>query len=155
MLRLAFFGPHFEEQLESARPEALDGVRVVWVGSNRTRFAAEAVGQRPQVLVVDLSALDAEDPKADLERLRGAVRPELVLVIYSYLRRQDLSGLQDEHTRSIQGPVSISSLRSQMLSLIIREMFREGPAAKASTACPTCGRPLSTDSAGTSPSASA
>ena len=142
MLRLAFLGPRFDEQLKAAPPEALEGIDVVWVGTDRQGYAADAVPARPQVLVIDLALLDDEDPKADLERLSRAADAELTLVIYGFLRRRTISDLQDEKTRAIQGPVSITGLRSQMLSLIIREMFESKSASPEPAICPTCGRSL-------------
>ena len=145
MLRLAFLGPRFEEQLAAASAEALEGIDVVWVGTDRQGYAANAVPSRPQVLVIDLALLDEENPKADLERLAKAANAELTLLIYGYLRRRTISDLQSKEIRTIQGPVSITGLRSQMLSLIVREMFgKESPSAEPE-ACPTCGRPLPVD----------
>lgn len=148
MVRLALLGPNFQAQLD-ANPDALQGVHVVWTGDDLTRFVQDDLGGRPQVLVIDLSMLGEDDPAADLERVRRAVEPELVLVVYSYARRDTLDSLQDARTRTLQGPVALGTLRAQMLGLIVRDMLGETAGGDRANAredaepkllpCPTCG----------------
>lgn len=152
MVRLALLGPNFQSQLD-ANPDALQGVHVVWTGEDLTRFVQDDLGGRPQVLVIDFSTLREEDPAADLDRVRRAAEPELILVVYSYARREVLESLQDERTRTLQGPVPLGTLRAQMLGLIVRDMLGEkagetagtdranapGDAGSKLLPCPTCG----------------
>lgn len=136
MTSLVYLGDSLKGQLES-NPEGLSGVDVLWQGTDIHRLAA-AQAQIPQVgvLVVELEAL-GEEPVAQLDKLRRRFTPELTLVLHHFAKRDLLSSVLDDSTRTLQAPVSLASLRSQMLSLIVRDMLAPIPRAPFPGRAPT------------------
>ncbi|MEM9555523.1 MAG: hypothetical protein AAGC60_14800 [Acidobacteriota bacterium] len=136
MVQIAFVGTQYQDQMQ-ANPEGLDGVEVTWNGQSVDELMrAEA---RPHVIAVDLDRL-GDDPAAAVETLRRATSPELILVIYRFAKREILHSVQAQDTRVLQGPVSLASLRSQILGLLVRELFTDGGGTTPQTAtCPHCG----------------
>ena len=157
MTTLAYFGHRLQGQL-AENPEGLSGVDVVWQGANPGELIALGKAQGISVLVAELEAL-GDNPSERLGRFRESCKPELTLVLHHFAKRDLLSSLLVGNTRTLQSPVALSSLRSQMLSLIVRDMLAptsgpehssskvtatsrdRGPKTTANT-CPTCGAKL-------------
>ena len=148
MISMVLLGSQIAQQLE-ANPEGLQGVELSWQGESLSELATRGAALEPDVVVAELDLLGPE-PRNALRGLRGSLRPEMVLVIYSYAKRDVVSTLQSESIRVLQGPVSLSALRSQMLGLIVRHLF-EGDTVAAdpsvgdpsgdseAVTCPRCG----------------
>lgn len=135
MVSMALLGTQIAQQLE-ASPEGLQGVELVWNGESLSELARVGPQRRPQVVVAELDLLGSEPANA-LKGLRKSVGPEMTLVIYSYAKRDVVGSLHAESTRLLQGPVSLSALRSQMLGLIVRSMLSDG--SERRVPCPRCG----------------
>lgn len=146
MVQMAFVGTQYQEQMQ-ANPSGLQGVEVTWNGGSVDELVA--TGNRPQVVVVDLERL-GERPLRAIERMQEELGPEVLLVIYRYAKRETIHGIQSENVRVIQGPVSLAALRSQILSLVVREMFAQtndrgagsppqGDVSSDLASCPRCG----------------
>lgn len=137
MTTLAYFGHRLKGQL-AENPEGLSGVDVVWQGTFPGDLMAQSKKRAFSVLVVELEAL-GDHPSDRLARFREACKPELTLVLHHFAKRDLLSSLLVDNTRTLQAPVALSTLRSQMLSLIVRDML--APVSKAgdvlSNASPT------------------
>ena len=159
MISLVYLGIRLKEQLES-NPDGLSGVDVLWQGPDVKALAAARL-TNVGVLVVELEAL-GEEPVAQLDTLRRRLSPELTLVLHHFAKRDLLSSVLDDSTRTLQAPVSLASLRSQMLSLIVRDMLAPisttavpsrtaaGPSSPAlvpsafgAKTCPKCGATIS------------
>ena len=152
MIELALVGEHYNAQIQE-NPQELSGIQVVWCGKTLDQLRAEADGVKPRVFVCDLRDL-GDDPRGELDRLLGLGKIELVVVTYDFARRDLIQSLQSERVRLVQGPLSLSNLRAQMLNLIIRDILgqeQEAPADQAPTPAPSgkstpgVGAPLSSD----------
>lgn len=143
MVTLAYLGHRLNGQL-SGNPEGLAGVDVVWQGTAPDVLMRSKMSDNLSVLVAELEAL-GEEPVQKLKRIKQKCRPELTLVLHHFAKRDLLSSLLEGNTRTLQAPVSLSSLRSQMLSLIVRDMLSPEsadpaaarPKAPGSTSLPT------------------
>ncbi len=157
MTTLAYFGHRLKGQL-AENPEGLSGVEVVWHGTHPGDLMAQGQKQAVSVLVAELEAL-GDDPADRLARFRETCKPELTLVLHHFAKRDLLSSLLVDNTRTLQAPVALSTLRSQMLSLIVRDMLaptsQPGPTLPRTpatsrnqgsnpspTTCPQCGARL-------------
>ena len=158
MVTLAYLGRRLRGQL-SGNPEGLSGVDVVWQGTEVGELMALGESNGLSVLVTELEAL-GNFPVDRLDQIRGSCNPELTLVLHHFAKRELLSSLLAGNTRTLQAPVSLSALRSQMLSLIVRDMLSPIPGGKAlktkplvsspssrtspprPSKCPQCGAPL-------------
>jgi len=144
MISIAFVGAHYQDQIET-NPEALRGLEIVFRGDSLDELRRAGLERDPDVLVLDLDDL-GEDAQSGMKRLLGELSSEMILLTYAYARRDFLDGLQTERTRLIQGMPSLSNLRSQMMSLIVRDIFATGktrhsgaPITDRLATCPRCG----------------
>lgn len=149
MIRLAFVGEHYGAQVR-ANPKELSGVDVVWCGDRLGTLEPEARAVRPDVVVVGLAEL-GDDPRAGVRRLLEATGVKLAVVVYAFARRDLVTDLAaTPGVRVVQGPLSLSNLRCQMLDLIVGDILRAEPRAGAGSGsapgaevdCPTCGTPV-------------
>lgn len=131
MVSLVYLGNRLKEQLES-NPEGLSGVQVIWQGPDFGRLNVAELAD-VSVLVVELEAL-GPGPVPQLDRLRSRFSPELTLVLHHFAKRDVLSSVLDGSTRTLQAPVPLASLRSQMLSLIVRDMLSSVPSPEGGAA---------------------
>ena len=128
MIPLAYLGHRLKGQL-SGNPEGLANVDVVWQGTDVSQLSARGLAGAVSVLVVELESL-GHQPAEELEGLRRDLSPELTLVLHHYAKRELLRSILAENTRTLQAPVSLAVLRSQMLSLIVRDMLTSNEAAR-------------------------
>ena len=149
MIKLACLGRGYREQIQT-QPEALQGVELIWQGTDLPRLLRLTNEDRPQVLLVELEAL-GDHPSTSLRGLASKLEPELVLLVFRFARRQqiaELTSFDGVEVRALQGPVTLTTLRSQMLGLIVRDLLGGDDAKKAdankSETCPECGRLLLT-----------
>ncbi|MEM8960715.1 MAG: hypothetical protein AAGD38_04485 [Acidobacteriota bacterium] len=145
-----------DQQLRT-NPGGLDGVEVVWVGPTLDALTTHDHARSADVVVLDLDHL-GDDPLSTIDALRQATRAELFIVSYHFARRDLLGLLRGEDTRVLQGPLTLSALRGQLLGLIVRDILsgtdkaprqenvsspNEMPLITNSrddiTTCPTCG----------------
>ncbi len=142
MVRIAVLSEHLSAQLRSVHaaggppPPELSGIDVVWSGSSLAEFKQRVPGLRPQVLAVDLAQIapHGEPRRSELDQLMQLTGAELVLVLYSFAAREQLRQLAavGERTRAIKAPLSLSALRLNMLSLLVRDTLQPGEAAAQS-----------------------
>lgn len=178
MVRIAVLSEHLAAQLRivlagsGPPPSELAGIDVVWSGSSLAEFKQRVPALRPQVLAVDLAQISAsgEPRRSELDALLQLTGAELVLVLYSFAARDQLRQLAavGERTRAIKTPLSLSALRLNMLSLLVRDTLQSpdataasgthsalasasasaSPAASPSANPPTGGSPVSTAQSG-------
>ena len=132
MVRIAILDDSLPRQLEFSGGPLAD-VSVTWAGTQLDELLKHCREQRPHVIIVNVDLVAAGDPArivADLKERSGA---ELVIALYSFLRRQDLESLA-EVSRPLRGPVTLARLRSQMLSVIVRHVLDDGPKVPAPVA---------------------
>lgn len=137
MIKVAFVGERFREQVDVGARE-LAGVEVVLRGAPLGELERRAGSMRPTVLVLPLEELP-EPVVPALERLLADSGAELAVVVYAYARRavvQEL--LAHPRVKPVQGPLSLSNLRVQMLELLVRDILRDEP-SRDLVSCPSCG----------------
>jgi hypothetical protein len=142
MVRIAVLSEHLAAQLRivlagsGPPPSELTGIDVVWSGSSLSEFKQRVPALRPQVLAVDLAQISAsgEPRRSELDALLQLTGAELVLVLYSFAARDQLRQLAavGERTRAIKTPLSLSALRLNMLSLLVRDTLQSPDATTAS-----------------------
>jgi len=115
------------EQIKT-NPTEMEDVRLVWAGVNVEELEAKAPLLKPGVLVLDLDRLgDAPLDKArDLQRGAGS---DLVLVLYRFAKREVVEKIAEIGGRPVKAPVSLRALRTQMMSIIVRDIFKKGDGA--------------------------
>jgi hypothetical protein len=122
MVKIALLGAQYAAQLQE-NPEALAGLEVLYCGNAVAEFRARALAGAPDAVVLDLGQL-AEAPDEEIRQLITAIGSEIVMVTYTYARRALIKSLQNERTRVVQAPLSLSLLRAHLSDLIVRETFR-------------------------------
>lgn len=101
----------------------LGDVTVTWTGTDPDALVAHCRKQRPHVAIVNVDLLGAMlQPDRRIAMLKEETGAELVIALYSFLRRQDLEAITSV-SRPLRGPVTLARLRSQMLSVIVRHML--------------------------------
>lgn len=142
MVRIAVLSEHLAAQLRIVQagsgppPPELAGIDVVWSGSSLSEFKQRVPALRPQVLAIDLAQISpsGEPRRSELDSLLQLTGAELVLVLYSFAARDQLRQIASvgERTRAIKTPISLSALRLNMLSLLVRDTLHTSEAAAAS-----------------------
>lgn len=105
-------------------------LQVLWRGTSLSQLRTAAQRERPQVLVLDLDLL-GPDPVDEVERLQRELDPELVITLYKFAKRDVVTGLAGEKRRALRAPLSVSALRTQMMSVLVRSIF-QAPAPRPS-----------------------
>jgi len=133
MIRIAILSEQIAAQLrciEASHPPELENIEVVWSGTLITELKQRGAKLRPQVLVVELTHL-SEPYRDELDALLKATEAELVLIPYSFARREVIRQVSTERTRTVKIPVSLANLRLSMLSLLVRDAFHKDRATEA------------------------
>jgi hypothetical protein len=121
MIRLAILDDSLPRQLEhSAGP--LADVQVTFAGTDLDKLLEHCRRQPPHVVILNVDLFPPGEPVRAIAQLKDQTQAELVIALYSFLRRQDLEALSNV-SRPLRGPVTLARLRSQMLSVIIRHML--------------------------------
>lgn len=111
------------EQIKT-NPREMEDVQVVWAGVNVEELEAKAPLLKPGVLVLDLDRLGSSplDRARDLQRVANA---DLVLVLYRFAKREVVEKIAEIGGRPVKAPVSLRALRTQMMSIIVRDIFNK------------------------------
>ncbi len=126
MVKLAVLDPVLPHQLRE-RSRDLEGIEVVWKGSVLAELLEAVRVEQPQVVVVDLESL-GEEPAAKVREIEAAAPSiELVITLYRFARRTTVDALAGEGRKVVRAPVTLQSLRSQMLGVVVRSIFAEKP----------------------------
>lgn len=130
MTRIAILDETLPAQV-AENPDALEGIEVVWAGVDVHDLLGRAPEVAPHVLVCSLSLLEPR-PTETLQRLERLESLELVILLYEFARRDELSSYEGGRRRVVKAPVSPERLRSQMMSVVVKQLF--GGATRASRA---------------------
>ena len=128
MIKIAVVSDVVAAQLKEKlrdEPRELEQIEIVWTGSSLSELKARAPSLRPQVLIVDLALLGSE-PRRQLDDLLRRSGADLSLVAYSYANRETMQKVSTERSRPLKIPLSIGTLRLNMLSLLVRDVFQRG-----------------------------
>ncbi|HJK89534.1 MAG TPA: hypothetical protein RMH85_14995 [Polyangiaceae bacterium LLY-WYZ-15_(1-7)] len=122
MIRMAVLDDSLPTQMDEAGAQ-LDDVEIAFKGERPDAFLSACRETRPHVIVVNVDLFESEpDPARVIAKLKEETGAELVIALYSFLRRRDLEALA-EHGRPMRGPVSLARLRTQMLSVIVKHVL--------------------------------
>lgn len=138
MVRIAVLGEQVSAQIRTAsadRPRELDNVQVVFSGTSSEELRRRGKALRPQVLIVEMAVL-GEGPalRQELDQLLATTEAELALVLYTFTRREQVQQLNSTRSRALKAPISLATLRLNMLSLLVKDALRQGGAAEPGTA---------------------
>lgn len=129
-LRIAILDEQLAAQLDE-RDGPLEHIEVAWVGTDVERFREEVPRLRPDALIVDLALL-GDDPVRKADVLVEQTGAQMLLVVYTFARRELISELTAHRARAVRSPVSLDSLRGFLSGLMVRKILgnlEEDPAA--------------------------
>lgn len=132
MVRIAVLSEQVSAQIRTAnadRPRELDNVQVVWSGTSGDELRRRGKSLKPQVLVVELALLgQGPAQRHELDELLATTEAELALVLYTFTRREQVQQLNSARSRALKAPISLATLRLNMLSLLVKDALRTGAA---------------------------
>lgn len=129
MVKLAVLDASLPAQFDEA-DGAAENLDLTYHTTSLDAFRREAPRHGPQVLLLNLGLL-GEHPAREVSALEDACRADLVIVLYNYATRSLLRELTGQTVKVVKLPVSLATLRSNMLGLIIRSIL-EGDAEQSS-----------------------
>lgn len=103
--RVAVFGELLAAKLNAGLP----GCEVVTAAHDLALFTADVLKLRPDVLIVELTALDPDTDEL-LANLRAASGAGRVIVVFGFARRQDVARLSDDATLLVRAPAEAAEL---------------------------------------------
>ncbi|MEZ4375826.1 MAG: hypothetical protein R3B07_33775 [Polyangiaceae bacterium] len=143
MTRIAILDDRLPAQIRE-NPGAFEGVDLIWSGTDVEQLKASARVTRPSVLIVNVELLAGEAPD-NLKHLLEETKADLVLCLYTFARREDVEAMNQGKLRAVRAPVSLATLRTQMMSVIVRQLLSPDTGmAKAAPAADAIEPPLFT-----------
>ncbi|MEC7521478.1 MAG: hypothetical protein VYE22_16485 [Myxococcota bacterium] len=139
MTRIAILDETLPAQV-AENPGAFEGIEVVWAGTDVHDLLGRAPEVAPHVLVCSLSLLEPH-PTEMLQRLERLESLELVILLYEFARREELSSYEGGRRRVVKAPVSPERLRSQMMSVVVKQLFGGASASRATLAAAASAAP--------------
>jgi len=131
MVRIAILDDYLPEQLRTGDKEAMKDMEVVWTGENLDDLVRVAQQRKVQVVILNVDLVNGTAPANAVERVKRETGVDLVIALYSFLRRTELEAVA-EHGRPVKSPVSLTQLRSQMLHVLVKNLFgKSSPAGGA------------------------
>ena len=106
------------------RPDELDPVSVVWTGTDRNLLSDAARNLRPTVLVLDMELL-GDEPLRESHRISQNAGAELVLLLHRFAPREVVREAARSGVRPVRAPLRLTALRTQLTSVIVRELLGE------------------------------
>lgn len=140
MIRLAILDDYLPEQLRTGDESALNDMEVVWTGTDLDELVRTATLRDVQVVILNVDLVPGTAPAHAVERVKKETGVDLVIALYSFLRRSELEAVA-EHGRPVRSPTSLTQLRSQMLHVLVKSLFGKADAAQRER-----GRPNATGS---------
>lgn len=120
---IAILDESIPEQIRT-NPSEMRDIQLVWSGTSPDELEAKAPTLRPGVLVLDLDLVGPE-PLERTRRIQTAAGSDLVVILYKFAKRDLVGKLAEQGSRLIKAPISLRALRTQMMSVIIRDIFRK------------------------------
>jgi hypothetical protein len=128
--RIALLAPTIAAQLQSQAHDRSQ-LDVVWSGEDVNALIAAVAVARPAVIVADLERL-GDDAPAAVRSILKASGAELIIVAYTFARREDLRRLEGERVRVVRAPISVDSLKLAMMSVLVRGILNSPAPSGAS-----------------------
>ncbi len=129
MIRLAILDDYLPEQLRTDAEGALTDMQVVWTGTDLDELVRTAKEHEVQVVILNVDLAKGTAPADAVERVKKETGVDLVIALYSFLRRSELEAVA-EHSRPVKSPTSLTQLRSQMLHVLVKNLFGKADAAR-------------------------
>ncbi len=137
MVNLAIFHTSLPQYLQTTAADGDQKNMHIALASDQFSVLMAGAGKvKIDALVVDLALL-GDLPDQMLGELERALRPELTLVVYSFAKWETIERLRAGQKRQmLRAPVSARSLRSNMLSLIVKNLT-QAPISLSSPPAPS------------------
>lgn len=132
MTKIAILDETLPSQV-AENPDDFEGIEVVWAGTDVGALARRVPELAPHVIVASLELLGSE-PGAVLARFEEETNAELVILLYQFARRQELRRLESDKRRVVQAPLSVARLRSQMMSVVVKQLLGTSGGSRPSLA---------------------
>ena len=94
-----------------------------WTGSSAAQLIEEA--PRVQVVLANIDLL-GDDPVARMNQIVEATGAELGLALYAFAKRDLLDQFSGQRIRTLRTPINLPTLRTQMMSIIARNLLASG-----------------------------
>lgn len=136
------------------RGDDIEGVELVWSGTDVEDFARRAHTLTPDVIAVELGLLGSE-PARRVERLAEETGAQMVVVLYAFATRGLVADLSATAAKTLRSPVSLDSLRGLCSGLLVRKILNaDTPGAPPSSRPGRSRRGVSAPPAASAPRAS-
>lgn len=129
MVRLAILDDYLPEQLRTGDGDGLKDMEVVWTGDDLDELVRVAAERKVQVVILNVDLVRGTPPAQAVERVKRETGADLVIALYSFLRRSELEAVA-EYSRPVKSPASLTQLRSQMLHVLVKNLFGKADAAQ-------------------------
>jgi hypothetical protein len=120
-IRVAILDERLPEQMRE-NPAVLEGIEVVWAGTDAHELERMTAALATDVLVVNLELLPG-DPAGRYRQLVERSGAELAIGLYTFAPREILDQVTSERSRAVKSPLSLQRLRAQMMSVIVRDLL--------------------------------
>lgn len=121
MVRLGILHATLPGYMASTNQEELRHLEVCYSASDPAQFLREVPDHRPQVLVLDLALL-GDRPVETVNRMEQQVQPEMTLIVYAFAKWDTVEALRADGRHIMRAPVSVRALRSNLISLIVKQL---------------------------------
>ncbi|MCP1673274.1 hypothetical protein J2T57_000366 [Natronocella acetinitrilica] len=121
MVRLAILHKTLPSYIASSEQEELRHLELAFSSSDPASFLQEVGKQNLQVLVLDLALL-GPDPVEYVEHLEKLAKPEMTLIVYAFAKWETVEALRAEKRHIMRAPLSVRALRSNLISLIVKQL---------------------------------
>ena len=127
---------------QSAKADDARDLTVVWTGANLDGLLSASFDPEPDVVVLDRALLPA-DPTAALAQLRKRIAARTVITTYTFATARDVDALRGAGSDVVvQGPLSVRTLRTLLLSLLIERRLQRPLASAPAATRPAPGNSL-------------
>lgn len=124
MIHIALIDP---ELADAVNADTSRDLAVVWSGPDVEALIAATIDPLPDVIVLDRARLPA-DPGPTLQRLRRRIPARTVITTYTFAQSRDVEALRQGGSDVVlQGPLSVRTLRTFLLSLLIERRMKTPP----------------------------
>lgn len=125
MIHIALIDP---ELADAVTADTSRDLAVVWSGPDVEALIAATIDPLPDVIVLNRARLPA-DPGPTLQRLRRRIPARTVITTYTFAQSRDVEALRQGGSDVVlQGPLSVRTLRTFLLSLLIERRMKTGRA---------------------------
>jgi hypothetical protein len=140
VVKLAILHQTLPVYMEQDPPEESKHLDVVLKASDLDVFREGLRHVQPRVLVLDLPLLGS-DPQAVVQAMEDAVKPQLTMIVYAFAKWDLVEALRGDKRHVLRAPISVRTLRANLIHLIVSSLLKEPEKAPAPTPAPVAREP--------------